>query len=92
MSFSTSTVIFMSRLLGSYFLSFGCGESICGAWTRLVTPRTSSARTSTGVSGSIREVLGIGVDTALIGPALSEIEVRGWPPFFLIFLFVSIEI
>ena len=76
MSFSTSTVIFMSRLLGSYFLSFGCGESICGAWTRLVTPRTSSARTSTGVSGSIREVLGIGVDTALIGPALSGSRFR----------------
>ena len=71
MSFSTSTVIAMSRLLGSCVLSLGCGESILGVWTRLVTPRTSSARTSTGVSGSIREVLGMGVDTALIGPALS---------------------
>ena len=29
-----------------------------------MTPRTSSARTSTEVSGSIREVLGIGVEFA----------------------------
>ena len=70
-SFSTSTVMAMSRLEVSSVLSCGRGESIRGTGTRLVTPRTSSARTSTGVFGSIREVLGIGVDTALIGPALS---------------------
>ena len=61
----------MSRLEVSSVLSCGRGASIRGTGTMPVTPRTSSARTSTGASGFILEVLGRGVDTALAGPAFS---------------------
>ena len=70
-SFSTSTVMAMSSLEVSSVLSCGHGASIRGTGTMPETPRTSSARTSTGASGFILEVLGRGVDTALVGPAFS---------------------
>ena len=70
-SFSTSTVILMSSLEVSRVLSCDRGASVRGTGATPESPRTNSARRSTGASGFILEVPGRGVDTALAGRAFS---------------------
>ena len=63
-SFSTSMVIPMSILEVSNGVLCGCGASIRGTGTIPEILHASSARASDGVSGSILEVPGSGVDSA----------------------------